>query len=105
LWHVHPIVRSFVNWENDNSDNEFALSSNGYQDYIANDFFGWKTLIGTSEEKKDWPALFLELAVQEEPEGNIWLEIEHLKYSVRVDQLQNGRWKLTVDAFWILQFG
>ncbi len=52
--------QSKVIWQigqDNNSGNEFALSNNGYNDYIANDF-GWEDkyyLVGRSDASKDWP--------------------------------------------------
>ncbi|MCG8582277.1 MAG: GH92 family glycosyl hydrolase, partial [Bacteroidales bacterium] len=52
--------QSKVIWQigqDNNSGNEFALSDNEYNDYIANDF-GWEDkyyLVGQSEASKDWP--------------------------------------------------
>ena len=97
--------KSKVIWqigENDNSGSEFALSSDGYQDYIANDF-GWEDkyfLIGTSEEKKDWPYIIPGIS---DTWGGTWgtsgWRSSTLNILFGVDQLsKTGDWKLTIDV-------
>ena len=96
--------KSKVIWQigkNDNSGDEFALSNNEYQHYIANDF-GWEDkyfLIGTSNEKKDWPYIIPGIS---DTWGGTWgtsgWRSSTLNILFGIDQLpKTGKWKLTLD--------
>ena len=88
--------------ENDNSGAEFALSDNGYQDYIANDF-GWEDkyfLIGKSDEKKDWPYIIPGIS---DTWGGTWGTAGWRSSTLNIlfgieDMPKSGNWKLTVDV-------
>ncbi|MPQ48569.1 hypothetical protein GCQ56_16310 [Marinifilum sp. N1E240] len=96
--------KSKVIWQigkNDNSGDEFALSNNEYQHYIANDF-GWEDkyfLIGTSDEKKDWPYIIPGIS---DTWGGTWgtsgWRSSTLNILFGIDQLSTaGEWKLIID--------
>ncbi|RUT78790.1 GH92 family glycosyl hydrolase [Ancylomarina longa] len=86
--------------ENDNSGSEFALSDNGYKDYIANDF-GWEDkyyLIGKSDEKKDWPYIIPGISdTWGGTGGTAGWRSSTLNILFGIDRLGRGDWKLIVD--------
>ncbi|WP_027473762.1 GH92 family glycosyl hydrolase [Saccharicrinis fermentans] len=104
LLFISNTLQSKVIWqigENDHSASEFALSDNGYANYIANDF-GWEDkyfLVGHSDEKTDWPYI---IPGTSDTWGGTWgtsgWRSSTLNILFGIDELPtNGAWKLTVD--------
>jgi predicted alpha-1,2-mannosidase len=98
-------VKDKVLWqigENDNSGAEFALSDNGFEGFIENDF-GWEDnyfLIGTSDPKADWPYI---MPGTNDTWGGTWgtsgWRSSTLNVLFGIDKLpKNGNWKLTIDV-------
>jgi len=87
--------------ENNNSGSEFALSDNEYGRFIEKDF-GWEDkyfLIGTSEDKSDWPYI---IPGTSDTWGGTWgtsgWRSSTLTILFGIDKLpDHGEWKLTVD--------
>ena len=87
--------------ENNNSGSEFALSDNEYGRFIEKDF-GWEDkyfLIGTSEDKTDWPYI---IPGTSDTWGGTWgtsgWRSSTLTILFGMDKLpDHGDWKLTVD--------
>jgi len=87
--------------ENDNSANEFALSPDGYEQYIANDF-GWEDkfyLIGKSTPKVDWPYI---MPGPEDTWGGTWgtsgWRTSTFNILFGIDRLpRSGKWNMIID--------
>ncbi len=85
--------------ESDNSDSEFALAPNGYEQFILNDF-GWEDkyfLIGSSIAKTDWPYI---IPGTSDTWGGTWgtsgWRSSTLNILFGIDKLpKSGDWKLT----------
>ena len=97
-------AENIVVWQigvSDNSDSEFALAPNGYEQFILNDF-GWEDryfLIGSSNAKTDWPYI---IPGTSDTWGGTWgtsgWRSSTLNILFGIDKLpKSGEWKLTVD--------